>query len=462
VSAADVGFPALFSNFDVLVTHGTHSVGQIFGGGKFSFDATAGTYFVDFIALPSGTDKAGTYSLAVVPTPPAPTVTLNSNVTHVVSGGTVTLTWTSQNATTCAASGGWSGTQQPNGSATSTALSGATTFTLTCSGDGGSANKSVAITIDSPTSPSGGGGHGGGAFSLLTLLGLIGALAMRLARWARMSRGDTGAVRCVVRSGARDTNSAILKGFAASVVVLLPLLARAGDGGATASSNELQPMAKIRATMQERYPGAKLETIKPSKLVPGWYELLVGQQIVYADRTADHLIVGKVVDTRTRQDLTEKTWSDAHRVDFKALPFEHSIKTVRGKGEHVVAIFEDPLCPFCQKLEQQMQGVDDVTIYTFLLPLESVHPGATVKSREIWCAKDRAAAWSNWMLKHAEPGDAPAGQCNEDPTGLLLETASKLNINATPTLIFADGHRVVEAPSPEALESDLQHSILPN
>ncbi len=462
VSAADVGFPAMFSNFDVLVTHGTQSVGSIFGGGKFSFDATAGTYFVDFIALPSGTDKAGTYSLSVAPAPPGPIVTLNSNVTHVASGGTVTLTWTSQNATTCAASGGWSGTQPPNGSATSAALSGATTFTLTCSGDGGSANKSVSITIDSPTSPSGGGGHGGGAFNLLTLLGLIGALATRLASCARMSRGDIGVVRSLKHAWACDMNSAILKGFAASLVVLLPLLARAGDVGATASRNESQPLSKIRATMQERYPDAKVETIKPSELIPGWYELLVGQQIVYADPTADHLIVGKVVDTRTREDLTQKAWSDAHRVDFKALPFEHSIKTVRGKGEHVVAIFEDPLCPFCRKLEHQMQGVEDVTIYTFLLPLESIHPGATVKSREIWCAKDRAAAWSNWMLKNTEPGETPSGQCNADPTGLLLETASKLNINATPTLIFADGHRVVEAPSPEALESDLQHSILPN
>jgi thiol:disulfide interchange protein DsbC len=98
-----------------------------------------------------------------------------------------------------------------------------------------------------------------------------------------------------------------------------------------------------------------------------------------------------------------------------------------------------------------------VTIYTFLLPLESLHPGATVKAREIWCARDRSAAWSDWMLKHSEPQSA-AG-CKEDPTGLTLETAAKFNLNSTPTLVFADGHRVVGGLTPDLLEKELQHSL---
>ncbi|MGH3426528.1 MAG: disulfide isomerase DsbC N-terminal domain-containing protein, partial [Mycobacteriales bacterium] len=365
VSAADVGFPASFSSFDVLVTHGTQSVGQIFGGGKFTFDATSGTYFVDFVALPSGTDKAGTYSLSVAPAPPAPTVTFSSSVSHVASGGTVTLTWSSTNATTCAASNGWSGTQATSGSATSAALTGATTFTLTCSGVGGSAAQSVAVTIDSPTSPSGGGGHGGGAINLLTLFGLAGALAARFARRARVSvaaaRLSRGGKTAELRSRAHSNDgiSTMFKGLAASIVLLISLLASANEGAPDASRAESAPMAQIRATLKERYPEANLESITASQALPGWYELVVGKQIVYTDAAADRLIVGKVVDTRTREDLTQKRWSELHLIDFKALPFEDSIKTVRGKGEHVVAIFEDPLCPYCQKLEQQMQGMQD-------------------------------------------------------------------------------------------------------
>lgn len=437
VTAADVGFPASFSSFDVLVTHGTQSVGQIFGGGKFTFNATSGTYFVDFVALPSGTAKAGTYSLSVAPTPPAPTVTLTASPTTVDSGGTVTLTWSSQNATTCVASNGWSGTQATSGTATSAALTGATTFTLTCSGDGGSTAQSASVTVNSPASSS--SGHsGGGAITWLTVWGLLGALLVRAARGSGISTRVAGKGKALI---------------AASFAILLPLAAPAAE----VENSEPAPMAQIRATMKERYPEAKVEAISASKVMPGWYELVVGDQIVYADASADRLIVGKIVDTRTRQDLTAKSWSEAHKIDFKALPFDHSIKTVHGKGERVMAIFEDPLCPYCQKLEEQIKDLQDVTIYTFLLPLESIHPGATVKAREIWCSKDPSTAWSDWMIKHTEPKESKTGDC-QDPTGLTLETAAKFNLNSTPTLVFPDGDRVVGTLTPELLEKELQQS----
>ncbi len=455
VSAADVGFPAQFSSFDVLVTQGTQSVGQIYGGGQFNFTGTAGDeYILDFIALPSGTFSAGTYSLTVATAPPAPTVTLTSSAPSVSSGGTVTLTWTSQNATSCAASGGWSGSQATSGTATSPVITGATTFTLTCSGGGGTTAQSVSVSLNSP-SPS--GGHsGGGAINLLTLLGLVGSLLLRAAvssnRKFAVLRSRSPLTRAI---GALP----VIKRIAASIVLLLPLTAVATDEASTASTSEPQPMAQIRTTMKERYPEAKIETITASKVLPGWYELVVGENdLVYVDATADRLIVGKVVDTKTRQNLTEKSWSDAHLIDFKGLPFDHSIKTVQGEGKRVVAIFEDPLCPYCQKLEQQMQNVQDVTIYRFLLPLESLHPGATVTARAIWCSKDRAAAWSDWMLKRTEPQAPKGADCN-DPTGLTLQTAARYDLNATPTLVFADGHRLVGSVTPELLEKELQGSV---
>lgn len=253
----------------------------------------------------------------------------------------------------------------------------------------------------------------------------------------------------------------VIKQIAASVALLLPLLAVAHVAPASssyASSVEGEPMAHIRATLKERYPEAEVETITPSKVLAGWYELVVGKEIVYADATADRLIVGKIVDTKTRENLTQRSWTDSHRIDFKALPFDHSIKTVRGKGERVLAVFEDPLCPYCQQLEKQMQGIQDVTIYTFLLPLESIHPGATVKAREIWCSKDRSAAWAAWMLKRTDPGEPKPGDCTEDPTGLMLQTASELGLDSTPTLVFADGHRFSGTPSTDELEKDLQNS----
>ncbi len=78
---------------------------------------------------------------------PAPTVTLTSNPASVASGSSATLSWSSTNATSCSASGSWSGTKATSGSASTGALTAASTFTLLCSGAGGSASQSATVGV---------------------------------------------------------------------------------------------------------------------------------------------------------------------------------------------------------------------------------------------------------------------------------------------------------------------------
>ena len=78
---------------------------------------------------------------------PAPTVTLEAEPIQVASGGTTTLTWSSTNTDSCQASGGWSGAMLVSGSETSGPLTASTTFTLECTGRGGTASDSVTVTL---------------------------------------------------------------------------------------------------------------------------------------------------------------------------------------------------------------------------------------------------------------------------------------------------------------------------
>jgi tetratricopeptide (TPR) repeat protein len=178
VNVQDLAFPVAFTNLAVFVTRGSARVGSVFGAGSFPFQATAGSYSITFLAQPAQGDafEAGTYAMTVSAGPPPPTVTLSASGTNVTSGSTVTLTWSSQNAKTCAASGtGWSGTQPTQGSFTSAALTTQTTFTLKCHGDGGDSEpQTVTVNI---TSSSGGGG---GAVDALLLAILLGVLLVRL------------------------------------------------------------------------------------------------------------------------------------------------------------------------------------------------------------------------------------------------------------------------------------------
>jgi hypothetical protein len=83
-------------------------------------------------------------------TAPVPTVSLNANPTTINSGSTSTLSWSSTNATSCTASGGWTGTKATSGSQATAALTTNTTYNLSCSGTGGSASASATVSVTAP------------------------------------------------------------------------------------------------------------------------------------------------------------------------------------------------------------------------------------------------------------------------------------------------------------------------
>ena len=75
------------------------------------------------------------------------------------SGGSSSLTWSAVDATSCEASGAWSGTKPTSGSASTGALTAAdNTFNLACVGPGGSTSRSAVVTVAS--------GDGAQAFGL--------------------------------------------------------------------------------------------------------------------------------------------------------------------------------------------------------------------------------------------------------------------------------------------------------
>jgi thiol:disulfide interchange protein DsbC len=224
--------------------------------------------------------------------------------------------------------------------------------------------------------------------------------------------------------------------------------------GCAASSTEPagDPATRIRAALNERFPSVTIEQVNPVAQWTGLYEVVTSSEIVYTDASGNFLLGGSILDTRSKKNLTAERWSDLHRIDFNALPFDVAIKNVRGDGKRRLAVFADPECPYCKKLERELAPMTNVTIYTFLYPLESVHPGAREKAVKIWCAKDRARTWNDWMINGTAPESAA---CTGDPIASLLEFGGKLKINSTPTLFLPDGRRVNGAISLADLEQRL-------
>ena len=204
--------------------------------------------------------------------------------------------------------------------------------------------------------------------------------------------------------------------------------------------------SQLLQTLHTRFPTIKVDTVEPSP-IPGIYQVIAGNQVVYMDASGDHLIVGNMMDTRTKENLTAAAIDEHESIDFNSLPFDEAIKIVKGNGARRIALFEDPDCPYCRRLEQEdFAAMTNVTLYLFLLPLTSVHPHALEDSTAIWCSPDRGSAWTRWMLSSkwmlTRTPTLPGGSCADDPVGKIQQLAQKLRVNATPTLFLENGRRI--------------------
>jgi thiol:disulfide interchange protein DsbC len=227
-------------------------------------------------------------------------------------------------------------------------------------------------------------------------------------------------------------------GMAVALVAALPAAAQApaparpAPPSAQAASPE---MAAIRKLIEQRVPGMEIRQITKTDIA-GLYEVLADDRIVYVDPAVNYLFMGSIYDLASKQNLTDARYQKLNRIAFDSLPFDQSFKRVRGDGSRRIAMFSDADCPFCARIEKELQGMTNVTIYTFPFPIDSLHPAAAQKSRQIWCSADRGKAWDEWFQKQKLPDNK--GDC-ANPVVANQALGEKLHISATPTLVFADG-----------------------
>ena len=199
----------------------------------------------------------------------------------------------------------------------------------------------------------------------------------------------------------------------------------------------------LEQNLKTNYPDLPIKGVYQSP-VQGIYEVYTSGRIVYTNQDAKYFFVGNLVDIKQQKNMTEERIAELGKIDVKSLPLNQAIKYVKGTGERTLYVFSDPDCPYCQRLEQNMVGVDNVTVYVFLYPLTSLHPNAEKVSNQIWCAKNPAEAWTNYMLNRKLPTNSKS--CSS-PIQKNIALGQKLNIDGTPTLFLQDGQRISGVPS---------------
>jgi thiol:disulfide interchange protein DsbC len=192
-------------------------------------------------------------------------------------------------------------------------------------------------------------------------------------------------------------------------------------------------VAAIKAEMAKKFPYSNLISVRKTPYL-GLYEVAFDDRLVYTDEKMTYLFSGNVINLHTMKNLTEAREKQLYAINFDTLPLDLAVRKVKGNGSRKLAVFTDPNCQYCKKLEKEMVELTNATVYVFVLP---ILPGSEEKARAIWCSPDRLKAWEDHMLRGIEPKSAT--NCDTSALGKIAMEAEKLKINVTPTLIFADG-----------------------
>jgi thiol:disulfide interchange protein DsbC len=209
--------------------------------------------------------------------------------------------------------------------------------------------------------------------------------------------------------------------------------------------------AEIRKSLQAKFPGiGPLEHVVRTPYAD-LYEVIIDNDLMYTDSKGQFIFEGNIIDVKTRRELSKERRRHLFKIDFDKLPLNLAIKKVKGNGKRKMAIFTDPNCSFCKRLEGEINKVTDVTIYLFLYP---VFPGSDEIVRNVLCAKDPYKTWEDLMLGDITPKRLT---CNTN-TEQVLALGGKLRINGTPNMIFASGMQTPGFAQATDLEVSLNES----
>ena len=201
----------------------------------------------------------------------------------------------------------------------------------------------------------------------------------------------------------------------------------------------------VKAKLAQQYPNVKINNLQTTEM-QGLYSGTLDNQIVYVNEDVQHIFIGSMIRLKDQHNLTKDLVNQKKTVDFKALPLNDAVKTVRGNGKRQLAIFSDPNCPYCKVLEGNLVKLNDVTIYTFIYPIKAQ---SILPSKQVWCSSNKEYAWKSLIQSGIKP--IAAANC-ETPIDRNLELGKKLGLHGTPAIIFSNGHVAMGAYPADEIE----------
>jgi len=188
----------------------------------------------------------------------------------------------------------------------------------------------------------------------------------------------------------------------------------------------------IRKTVSNAYPDVVIDEIK--KIDDNFHEIIINKQIYYATNDGKYLIVGNVINLNTKESITENTKMNQRLSIIDSIDMKNYMIFKPKKTDHILTIFTDTSCPYCQKLHNEIPDLleNNIEIRYVLFSRNGNDVDAYQQLVSAWCSDDKVDA-----LEDLFAGDILEDISNcENPIARNFDYAGSLSVEGTPTIFF--------------------------
>jgi thiol:disulfide interchange protein DsbC len=214
-------------------------------------------------------------------------------------------------------------------------------------------------------------------------------------------------------------------------LVLLPLTLSVRSGLA----GEQEDIQSLRMTLQLMVPGKQADSIRPTP-IPGLYEVVYGQDLLYVTADARYVVHGNIIDLAKKRDITEDKKRHLRLAALDALDEEQMIVYGPDSPRHTVTVFTDIDCPACRSLHRAIPDYirHGIKVRYLAFPRSGIDTPSYDKAVSVWCAEDR-----NLAMDRAKRGEEPEPRTCDNPVKQQMRLGLRMGVTATPTLVLEDG-----------------------
>jgi len=213
---------------------------------------------------------------------------------------------------------------------------------------------------------------------------------------------------------------------------------------------------RLKANLARSFPEASHAVVRPSPM-PGFYELVLDTKVYYLNAGGTHLMIGDLVDIKSRVNLTEKTRQTLAKRLIDDTGEDNMIVIAPRETRHTITVFTDVDCPYCARLHQDVPELNrnGIKVRYLLYPRSGKDSETYRRSVAVWCAADRVKAVG--IAKNG--GKLDMKKCS-NPVDRHTQLGERIGISGTPTIFLENGKKIPGYVPAAQLTSVIQQAAL--